>query len=329
MGVQRTKTALQSEIDNLLPDNTAQEVSPADHRSVSGDIKESALFLKDAALGSGGTATDRQAIVWDAGGSHWEPISLSDGDIDTTLTATIDMAGTLLKRGKITLTANTNLVLNNMLDGAKLILAVTPENYVLTPPVGTDYLYGSTDYNVEYSLTIEKVGASNYFASIHYYGYQKGLVYRQDASSGLWFLSFSDLGLRNGGSANPATEDIFSVLTNLENYRDNEGKFNFRLEYPNLSGGTTYEWTQTSNPYTSAQQTVTGFTHISPGSPAANWGGLSPIGDSQPSANALIDGQPGLTDYYFAIGATGQFLGSNVIPATTGNTTDVVELYID
>ena len=111
-------------------------------------------------------------------------------------------------------------------------------------------------------------------------------------------------------SKNPTdpNADLYSILDTLENFRDAEGKFTFKICYPEFAGvggGRCNEWKQTSNPAT--ESTITGFEPIgilawnlnSNGQP---WGGL---GKNVASAQTrtLIDDLPSSSSYWMSIGA--------------------------
>ena len=89
-------------------------------------------------------------------------------------------------------------------------------------------------------------------------GYTK--VFSHDVSGGL-FSSYADVGSKN--SKDPGSK-LFSILDQLEDYRNSEGKFQFKLCYPELTWGkekkNCNEWIQSSNPYT--EYTITGFQEI-------------------------------------------------------------------
>lgn len=76
------------------------------------------------------------------------------------------------------------------------------------------------------------------------------------------FTSYDDVGSKN--PCNPEA-DLYSILDQLETYRNTEGKFHFKLCYPELTWGidgkTCNEWIQSSNPYT--ESNITDFEAIS------------------------------------------------------------------
>lgn len=171
------------------------------------------------------------------------------------------------------------------------------------------------------------------------------LVFRHDASNGDYFSSQTDA-LNKNTFAPEAT--LFSILDQLENFRRPDGKFRFKLCYPELTwgweGGKCNEWLQTSNPAFDSE--ITGFERIQDnliafGSRFANgeatvaWAGIGRSNDQ--FSNSLIDDDPTGVNWFTAIGAlrTGDETLPNTIP---GPVTDpyqaslsmvkVIELYV-
>ena len=85
-------------------------------------------------------------------------------------------------------------------------------------------------------------------------------MFSHNVSGGLW-TDHEEVGSKNVD--NPDAK-LYSILNKLENYRNKEGKFKFKLCYPELTwgknGSNCNEWFQTSNPYTDS--TITGFQEI-------------------------------------------------------------------
>ena len=131
------------------------------------------------------------------------------------------------------------------------------------------------------------------------------LVFRQK-SDYLW--SGSDF--TNLNEDEPWNEN-YSIMLNLEDYRNTDGKFRFRYtcESVGLSGSPPNfvsfsdndiysDWRQTSNP-NDTTNSVTGFESIY-SKTAGNWGGLS---KSSQSGSSIIDGNPGSSNWWWTIGA--------------------------
>jgi len=122
-------------------------------------------------------------------------------------------------------------------------------------------------------------------------------------------------------SKNPTdpNADLYSILDTLENYRDAEGKFTFKIcypEYTGVGGGRCNEWKQTSNFAT--ETTITGFEPI--GTLAWNlrgdgqpWGGLGKNIASQ-QTRTLIDDMPNSSTFWNSIGAFVLYSTSGTAP---------------
>ena len=133
-------------------------------------------------------------------------------------------------------------------------------------------------------------------------------VFNHDTSGGLFYSTQDAL------TMNPNNPDakLFSVLNQLEDYRNHEGNFHFKLCYPEyfgIYGGHCNEWIQSSNPAT--EGTVTGFQGISieftKNGADQSWAGL---GKSETNGT-LID-NTGTGDYWWgAIGATEYYQSLN------------------
>ena len=159
-------------------------------------------------------------------------------------------------------------------------------------------------------------------------------MFGHDTKGGL-FINQADV-----GSKNPDNSDalLFSKLGQLENYRNYDGTFKFKLCYPELTWGVNKEkcneWIQSSNPLTDS--TITGFVAISlaftKNGDLRDWKGL---GKASPQLPTAIDDAPETSFRWFSsIGAT-QFYPSkgfipgprNVHDAHLGKVTKV-ELYV-
>ena len=115
---------------------------------------------------------------------------------------------------------------------------------------------GSLWYNrhticVNQGLTLTTV--SLVFTLLLIAGYVK--IFSHNTAGGL-FLSTTDALSKN--TDNP-TANLFSILNKLENYRDKDGNFQFKLCYPEV--GKCNEWIQSSNP--AKETTIRGFRAIS------------------------------------------------------------------
>ncbi len=173
-----------------------------------------------------------------------------------------------------------------------------------------------------------------------------GLVFRHRANSVANLLeSFEEALSINSGSGSPATEDQFSVMGQLEDYRQYDGTFRFRLKYFNSSGtqvGTDIVWIQRSNPADElvSVESVEGYVAVSGtsqltvsllGGGSALFGGLCLTASN---VFSTWHGHPGVSDANAAFKATmgtTLFLPDTITPVTPGiNATDqTVELYVE
>ena len=153
-------------------------------------------------------------------------------------------------------------------------------------------------------------------------------MFNHDPSGGL-FTSYADV-----GSKNPQEPDnkLFSILNQLENYRNSEGKFQYKLCYPDLTTGrdgkTCNEWIQSSNLYTDS--TITDFEAISlafdKDSYNEDWIGLGKNSDGN-DGSAIISDTPFKGNWFSAIGAKSYHGGIGKIPGPNPFPTSKVELY--
>ena len=164
-------------------------------------------------------------------------------------------------------------------------------------------------------------------------GYLK--IFNHDVSGGL-FTSNEAV-----GSKNPEDPDnkLFSILDQLEDYRNSDGKFQFKLCYPELNWGndgkTCNEWIQSSNPYTDS--TITEFEEIflafDRDGNKKEWKGLG-RNSAVNYADAYLDDSPSQRNWFSAIGAKKRWQKPYLIPGprhptdTTNSAIAKVELYV-
>lgn len=110
----------------------------------------------------------------------------------------------------------------------------------------------------------------------------------------------------------------WSILGMLPYFYNNTWKYEFLLEYPSL--GKYNRWRQTSNPLL-ADQSVSGYSAVNVSMTQNNWGGLAL--SSTKGTSTIIDGSPGATTWYYAIGQQAAYQGG--IPA---NDPSVQEVYL-
>ena len=127
-------------------------------------------------------------------------------------------------------------------------------------------------------------------------------IFSHDARGGV-FSSQADAANKNADSPDAY---LFSILDQLEEFRGSDGKFRFKLCYPELTWGvggkTCNEWMQTSNPMT--ETTITGFESVSLAfiydSYLNPWKGLGKSPPNLPSST--IDDAPAHKPRYCSIG---------------------------
>ena len=134
-------------------------------------------------------------------------------------------------------------------------------------------------------------------------------------SGGLW-IDYAEVGSKN---IDDPEAKLFSILNRLEDYRRRDGKFRFKLCYPELDWGRDgrhcNEWYQTSNPY--MDSTITNFEEIflafETGIFDTEWGGLG----KNPSGfdgDTVMDDTPLHSNWFSAIGAKNYWEGDGFIP---------------
>ena len=161
-------------------------------------------------------------------------------------------------------------------------------------------------------------------------GYAK--VFSHDTRGGV-FSSQADVANKN--SDNPSAY-LFSILDQLERFRETDGKFKFKLCYPELAWGvggrTCNVWRQSSNPLT--ETTIKGFESISlaftKDSYLRDWRGLGKSPSNYPYA--AIDDAPTESAWWTAIGATrlhyGKIPGPRSDRASNIDAVTKVQLYV-
>jgi len=120
--------------------------------------------------------------------------------------------------------------------------------------------------------------------------------------------------------------DNYAILNEMEDFRSNDGRFYFRLTWPNADEDVTYEWSQSSNPLF---EDVSGYEAIDVPYTGRGWGGL------EPSTNALMDGSVlgnFASNWFYAVGSFRIWGGGIPAYAKADNDNnyaqDQVELYV-
>ena len=170
-------------------------------------------------------------------------------------------------------------------------------------------------------------------------------IFSHDSTGGVFFeRKRDDVLLKNPG--NPDAK-LFSILKDMENYRDGDGKFHFKLCYPphkmNVNGqwmngdshvgmdGICNEWTQTSNPIT--EGTITGYQEIHLDFPHKGnqqpWGGLGRTNMNDTNAfPSLIDDTGTDGFWWMAIGASSNHQHKDTFPGPFWHNVNKVDFYV-
>ena len=123
--------------------------------------------------------------------------------------------------------------------------------------------------------------------------------------------------------------DKYSVLGNIDKYKQN-GKFEFLLQYPDVSGVKYNRWTQTINPATTTvadgDGAATGYTAIHIDWSDSTWGGLAV---STTPGSTFIDGSVGINWWWYALGAYSAYNSAMPGPDTTHAATANLWVRID
>ena len=155
---------------------------------------------------------------------------------------------------------------------------------------------------------------------------QEGLVLRQVIPN--FFTSRAEVESFNAASPDPITEVKYSRLDQLENLRSADGLFYFRMVYPDI--GVEAVWTQSSNPLTVPEDTVSDFTLISGGD--NTFRGLAFDTPNGASPGAWLNGQPNTGNWWWSAAAQIRWAGAGGagLPAsqTAGNSSAHVEIYV-
>jgi hypothetical protein len=132
------------------------------------------------------------------------------------------------------------------------------------------------------------------------------LLYRQTAGT---YQSKADWLSHN---ANVPSSPNFSRLDQLEAYRARDGKFTFKLLWPQKQGTNFNQWRQSTNPVES--DAVEGYDAIEVNFEASGWGGLQRSAREE----ALLDGCIGNQMWFYAVGTSTDLWGGIPGPPPTG-----------
>lgn len=158
------------------------------------------------------------------------------------------------------------------------------------------------------TFTIDLGGSSHPVVVGEFNGETWVRVFHHRNKRGTQLFSSKDDGLLKNQS--DPENDRYSILSYLSEL-NNEGSFEFILEYPNQSNlqNKYNHWSQTSNPVTT---TIVGYKAIHIDWTTNYWGGLEP----DKSANCLIDGSVNYNNWFYAIGSYVNY--NNGVPGPDG-----------
>lgn len=134
------------------------------------------------------------------------------------------------------------------------------------------------------------------------------LVFRQTYPN-LWPESTWSL-----NAADPS-QDNYADMLELEQYRGSDGKFTFKLLWPQntTSLGSPQVWKQQTNPATATTRGVTGYEAVNVSYTQRQWGGI----EHNPGSQALMDGSVDHWNWYYALGShkfwNGGYPGPNAV----------------
>ena len=151
-------------------------------------------------------------------------------------------------------------------------------------------------------------------------------IYSLDTSGGL----FANLEEAKKKNVNDENALLYSILYNLEAFRNKKGYFHFKLCYPELTQFPfpCNEWTQTSNPVLESEITDYQAVHITWNKDSIN-GTFHGIGLSPASSEYnLIDDAPEHINWWSSIGTILDVWRSSEFPGPFGNKVKRAELYV-
>ena len=124
------------------------------------------------------------------------------------------------------------------------------------------------------------------------------------------------------------SNDNYSILEQLEDFRGDDGKFHLKLVWPNPANDGTYlnlnqEWKQSSNPVNATGYGVDGYEAIDINYTSNSWGGLE---YNSFNSSSLLDGTVNTGNWFYAVGSSGDWGGG--IPGPAGPAVSQVELYV-
>ena len=142
------------------------------------------------------------------------------------------------------------------------------------------------------------------------------LVFRQTAGT---YLS-KDQWKSHGGPE----DDNFSILNELESLRGPDGKFLFKLVWPELSHPNYNMWKQRNNPVQGAAGGVVGYEAVEVHFTGQLWGGL----EYNTGTGSLLDGSVGSGNWFYAVGSSRSERSGIPGPYYRATAFQKVELYV-
>jgi hypothetical protein len=120
---------------------------------------------------------------------------------------------------------------------------------------------------------------------------------------------------------NDPDNDNYSILDQLDDSYRVEGKFAFRLRWPQTEGSKDQIWKQTSNPVTKKSRGVDGYEPVSIAYTGSGWGGL----EYNTGSSSVLDGNVDHSNWHYAVGSAKMYYCG--IPGFAGCVTQV-ELWV-
>lgn len=146
-----------------------------------------------------------------------------------------------------------------------------------------------------YDMALKSLSDGSLWARVFYHNCKEGSVL---------FSSLAEI-------KNTTSNDKFSRLDKLSEYKRSDGKYEFMLCYPNFSATQYNRWKQTNNPMeeyitpTTTGSKAAGYTAVHIDWTGNYWGGLTRQNSNASTiSNCYLSGSVGHTNWFYAIGAT-------------------------
>jgi len=154
------------------------------------------------------------------------------------------------------------------------------------------------------------------------------LVFKHDSSTGKYWSKKDKYAEVKRTGSRPETDYKYSRLEDVETFgRNDDGAFQFKLEYPTLKQ--TNIWTQTSNPVTATKRGVDGYEALSieaigHGTTTRSFKGLE---GGNKGYRTFMDGTVDSNNWFFSIGAFQNWGGKNMFPGPDSGV-NMVKLWV-